>query len=105
MLNDAGEARQASQRGGMPHELSSARPPGGWSVQTLATEAIAGFLAAVVLVAFSVSYAVMIFQAELVPAIPTALWAILLGGTVTGLMCSLRTSIAPTELVTSLSSS
>lgn len=94
MLNVAGEAEQSAQRAGIP-ELSSARPPGGWTVQTLATEAIAGFLAAVVLVAFSVSYAVMIFQGELVPAIPTALWAILLGGTVTGLMCALRTSIAP----------
>jgi sulfate permease, SulP family len=95
MLNVAGEAGHSAERAGVPHALSSTRPPGGWSVQTLATEAIAGFLAAVVLVAFSVSYAVMIFQGEMVSAIPTALWAILMGGTVTGLMCALRTSIAP----------
>jgi SulP family sulfate permease len=60
-----------------------------------AKDTIAGLLASVVLIANIVSFAALMFPGDLSGGIPTAIWAMLIGSSVSGVWIALRTSLPP----------
>src|ERR1044071_3508644 len=58
-------------------------------------DAIAGFVASVVLIANIVSFSALMFPGELSAGIPVAIWAMLIGSSIGGICISLMTSLPP----------
>jgi SulP family sulfate permease len=58
-------------------------------------DAIAGFIAAVILTANIVSFSALMFPGELSSGIPIAIWAMLIGSSIGGICISLMTSLPP----------
>src|SRR5689334_12816240 len=58
-------------------------------------DAVAGFVAAIVLVANIVSFAALMFPGDLAPGIPIAIWAMLVGSAVGGAWIAWWTSLPP----------
>lgn len=64
-------------------------------VRNIGRDAIAGFVAAIVLVANIVSFAALMFPGELASGIPIAIWAMLVGSAVGGVWIAWWTSLPP----------
>lgn len=58
-------------------------------------DAAAGFVASVVLIANIISFGALMFQGELSAGIPTAIWSMLVGSCICGLVIALTTSLPP----------
>ncbi len=58
-------------------------------------DTIAGLVASVVLIANIVSFGALMFPGELAAGIPTAIWAMLIGGCIGGICIALATSLPP----------
>src|SRR5947209_1999974 len=58
-------------------------------------EAIAGFVASVILIANIVSFSALMFPGELSAGIPVAIWAMLIGSSIGGVWIALATSLPP----------
>jgi SulP family sulfate permease len=58
-------------------------------------DAAAGFVSAIVLIANIISFAALMFSGELSSGIPFAIWSMLVGSCVCGLIISLKTSLPP----------
>jgi sulfate permease, SulP family len=58
-------------------------------------DAIAGLVASVVLIANIVSFGALMFPGDLSAGIPTAIWAMLIGGCIGGIWIALATSLPP----------
>jgi SulP family sulfate permease len=58
-------------------------------------DAIAGLVASVVLIANIISFGALMFPGELGAGVPTAIWAMLIGGCIGGICIALATSLPP----------
>ena len=58
-------------------------------------DAIAGFIASVILIANIVSFSALMFPGELSAGIPVAIWAMLIGSSIGGICIALMTSLLP----------
>jgi SulP family sulfate permease len=58
-------------------------------------DTVAGLVASVVLIANIVSFGALMFPGELAAGIPTAIWAMLIGGCISGICIALATSLPP----------
>lgn len=78
-------------------ELETARQlmGAGERARTLLRDSLAGLVGSVVLIANIVSFAALMFPGALAPGASTAVWAMLIGGGITGLWVAWRTSLPP----------
>src|SRR4051794_5501914 len=58
-------------------------------------DAAAGFVSAIVLIANIISFAALMFSGEFSSGIPFAIWSMLVGSCICGLIVSLKTSLPP----------
>ena len=58
-------------------------------------DAMAGFIASVILIANIVSFSALMFPGDLSPGVPIAIWAMLIGSCIGGICISLMTSLPP----------
>ncbi|MGN6831201.1 SulP family inorganic anion transporter [Paucibacter sp. M5-1] len=71
----------------------------GEHVRALLRDLLAGLVGSVALIANVVSFAALMFPGALSPGAPVAVWAMLVGGGITGIWLAWRTSLPPTAAV------
>ncbi len=69
--------------------------PSAYNGRALLRDAVAGLVTAVVLIANIVSFAALMFQGVMAVAVPTAIWAMLVGSGVSGLWIAWKSSLPP----------
>lgn len=80
--------------------LPQARAAARWLRQngpSLGTNALAGLIASLVVIAYCVSFSALLFQGELKAGLAQGLWALLTGSAIAGIYVSLKTSLPPAE--------
>lgn len=66
-----------------------------WSARSLVSDALAGFTSAIILAGNIVAFSALMFPGAMSAGVPVALWAMLAGSVVCGVLLALRTSIPP----------
>ncbi len=66
-----------------------------WSARSLLSDALAGFTSAIILAGNIVAFSALMFPGDMSAGVPVALWAMLAGSVVCGVLIALRTTIPP----------
>ncbi len=66
-----------------------------WSAKSLLSDALAGFTSAIILAGNIVAFSALMFPGDMSAGVPVALWAMLAGSFVCGVLIALRTTIPP----------
>ncbi len=82
------ERRAAAARAGIEARAFGARHGG---------DALAGMVAALVTIAYCISFSALVFQGELRGGLAMGLWALLMGAAITGIIVAMTTTLPPAE--------
>ena len=82
------ERRAAAARAGTEARAFGARHGG---------DALAGLVAALVTIAYCISFSALVFQGELRGGLAMGLWALLMGAAITGIIVAMMTTLPPAE--------